>query len=292
MSSQIINSGLTPAFNDPTYKEFYRINDNNIGKYISMIGSKDFYNPGIGLSLSTPITGPTTTTLKLTNLSSDNSGFSLITSASGGDTAMFYIFNTMNPQGDLIPGFVNAPTQIINGSNLGPLTNIQSVVSQGNHRILNVLQDGSYTFTFTAAGTVSQTSDRNFFFQFAFYLNINGNETILHNNFVQTQSTFVGGQTEYAAVLNFNFPIFSQTFQLKVGDWVQIYGKSIANVSSLSCNVSLNSSVITISQTIANAPTQTVFTNPLNIPNLNLTGITYYGAARDTLILQGNKLTS
>ena len=62
MANQIAKTGAFPPVT-VTYSENYRLSDGNVGKFISLIGAKKFYNPGIGFNLQSPNSGTVTTTL-------------------------------------------------------------------------------------------------------------------------------------------------------------------------------------------------------------------------------------
>ncbi len=287
--AEIRKSGLIPV-STGTYATNYNLGDDIVGKYISLNGIRKFYNPGTDLTLAAPNTDAVESSLITTYIFNDSIPGKILQSGSNGNTGFFYLFNTLSPFGDSIPGTLGEASQIIDYSVPG-ISNLNSIVSQGNHRVINILTPGEYTFTFTAYGRILQVTTNPFHFDFAYYLNINGNETIVSESIKRADGVYVGGSTGYRANLDYSLPKFSQKFTLKTGDYVQLYGKGIADNKKVACQVDVNGT-FTMSLGTTTSPAQTTFTNPLNIADFKTNSINLYGADRDTLVLQGTKLTN
>ncbi len=290
--ANILKTGLIPISAPIKYKENYRLNDTNVGSFISLDGYRKFFNPGIGLSLASPSSDPVTSSSILNNnTSQDNLGTLLENFPGAAGVAFIFYLNTTNPVGDPIAGFVNRTASINNIKQFG-LVGINSIISDGSVRILNVLQDASYTFTFSATGNVQMSTNSAFNMEFGFYMNINGTETLMMPNTVGVNSVFVGGDVSNRSTYTFNFPTFTKTVNLRVGDYVQIYGKGIGAKPRMSVAAILDTTQLIKTKSITTAPTQTTFTNPLDITDFKTSSINYYGSNRDTLMIVGNKLTS
>ena len=283
--TEIQETGLIPL-STAVFATNYQISDNTVGKYISLNGARKFYAPGIGLQLSAPNNTPVNNTLRYDNITTvTNSASSLLNAPYGSNNSAFFIFDTLNPVGDTINGTVKNPIAI-NNWGVANLANIHAIVAPGNTRILNVMENATFKFTFSVVGTI-QTSGNHGQFNMTtgFYFNINGNETLVGSE-VNTSSNGNG------SLANQDFVIenFTLTQNLKVGDYVQLYGKILIDNSVNNCLFVVRSSELVIEETISTVPTQTTFTNPLGITDFNISSINLYGANRDTLMLQGTKL--
>ena len=291
--SQIILQGLIPISTpSPNYAFNYTISDAGSGKFISLIGARKFYNPGIDLTLASPTSAATSTTLTMINQSNNTTGSILMHSNSGGDSAFVGYPDSSNPTGDIIPGFINRTTKIVEYSNSAPnLTNENSVHPDPTIRLMNVLSPGQYQFKCNGSGTTQWSSTKNFNFSFVWCMNISGQEILL-NPIMNVVTQHVGGQADYLGIGNWSVNFTSTIFNLNVGDYIQLYCKSIGAVGGATGSFNITTLEFDIILSSLQPPTQTTFSNPLGLTDFNTSSINFYGGGRDTLILQGTKLTN
>jgi len=287
-----LNTGLIPT-SSPNYAPDYTLGDTTIGKYISLNGARKFYNPGIGLTLSSPNSGATTNVSTMITSSPNSNVGLLMKSNSGGDTAFVGYPDSMTVTGDIIPGFINRTVQIVEYSNSGGhLLDSSSVHPDPSIRIMNILTPGQYVFKVNGSGISQWTSSKNFNFDFGWYINISGQEVSVAP-IKDAVTTHVGGQADYLAEVDWVISGYtSPIYTLNTGDYLQFYCKSIGAIPGATGGFKITNLELDIQLTTTASPTQSTFSNSLNIADFKTSSINLYGGNRDTLVIQGTKLTN
>lgn len=251
------------------YETKYQITDTNIGKYISLKGSKEFYLPGVGLRLSAPENGTVSTLLQTNSVAAGQSTSTLIAYGTS-----YVTFNTGSYQVNDIAGSVATPMSLI-------------YKNKPNTKVLNVQEAGTYSFEFTTSGTFTQTLSKGAIGPtIKFYFTLSGTKISLGE---YTVKPVTSGSINGVASFNISY---IRDHALKVGDYIEIFGEVDYTSSTKSLGFSTNETTLKMKYTSNKSPLSTVFTNSNNITQFNKESIKFYGLDRDNLILQGNKLTS
>lgn len=291
--AEIRKSGLIPS-STGTYATNYNLSDDLVGKYLSLSGARKFYNPGTDLSLSSPSSGATTNTISAISSSTPSHQGAVIKSNTNGDTA-FVGYPDTSWGGDSIPGLVTRGYIYEDHSNSeGHLLNEDSVHPQaGTTKVINILTPGTYVFKCIGSGDSEWSTTQDFNFDFVWCLNVNGIELNMTPILGQAHAAHVGGGVGWLGKLFWTIDNYvSPAFTLNTGDYVQMYCKSIAAYKQLSATYTVNNLALTVELTTSAPPSQSTFTNPLNIADFKTNSINLYGGGRDTLVLQGTKLTN
>ena len=276
--AEIKKSGRITIAPTPSYKNNIGFEDNEVAKYISLSDYKEFYSPAIGLDLEAPSQGSSTS----------------IKTFSSNQLNGSREFVTMLPEGKVN---INFDTKDVIKDEIGGI--ITTNLGRGN--VTNTLTApiaGQYTIKFATKGKF--TFDAEFLDDMmgwegtlSFCINKKGVEEVIHSVPFRDDPE--------RTILSFSFDeSFTKVYDLVGGDVVQIYAKAVVQrtnnlrMDKLNMTFVTNSTSLEIKVGVSTTPQQTTFTNSNNIPifNSNTKKIKIYGAGRDTLILQGNKLTS
>jgi len=308
---EIKKSGLIPKNDSLIYKENFRLSDDSVAKYISLDGYKKFYNPGIGLDLSSPNGSIASNKLyQVDQVESETVSKSLVpisgnhynTGGSVTGTKYWITLDNQNPIIDQISGVK---------------FNALEITSSQQGRILNVQESGNYTIKYSGNMKLSMTSLKSFKAFMEFYLNVNGTLIPLFPMSTKDYSDtlgFVGPNTQltilgdtggllsgnqltengydFDSVLDNLLFNYSGSFYIPVGGYVELYGLvNYGGTKNGNFTMELYNYQLSISLE-TDSTVSSIYTNPLNIATMKNKSINYYGLSRDTLKLIGNKLTS
>ena len=291
--AEILKTGLIPASNAVVYKENFKISDSPVGKYVSLTEFKKFHNPGTGLDLSTPSTEVIVVSneFKSVDQSANASG------SAGSYSAVSFLFfptNTVIVDNLSGAGKKNIGVETI-GLPAGTVLDKPAVFNTTNSggELIKAQVAGTYVISFSSNGSVTNSvSNGSFTAWIQFFVRVKGVETALTG----VVSYFSPGGKARPQYASNSFTVnYSGTVNLGIGDTVEVYGKSSQqgyNGANHNCNFSSSNTTLSVKMDSTSGPTQTYFSNPQNIPQMNIKSINYYGNAKDTLKLIGNKLTS
>lgn len=275
--SEIRKSGKIPT-STSVYEEDYKISDSFSGKYISLKGYKEFYNPGIGLELSAP------TDVQVGGVSEKYE--SKVTTYTNSQS-----YSNLNKR------FITTPIGVAITNQISGIPSTARALAQTDSKPLPFFKapkDGEYTFTFLAKGSFNISASSNpttIIGDFLCYFGYAGHqETILtKRGLLPTSSEVV--RTSSGA---FDSGIVVYKKSLLLNDVVEIWGELFAYGTTTSTEYTLDFTDFSVNIDYAQPAASATgsFKNSLNILDFNNKKIRLYGAERDTLILKGNKLTS